>query len=97
VGVVRASLDGDGLLGATAAFHEALHTLGASDKYDAAGHAVAPGGLAEPSLDPPYPQRLAEIMVGEVPLAPGVGRLPVTAAELGVGPVTAAEVGWVGR
>lgn len=94
VAVVRTALDGDGLLAATAVLHEALHCLGATDKYDAAGHAVAPGGLVEPDLQPPYPQRLAEIMVGELPLAPGSGRLPVSAAEIGVGPATAAEVGW---
>ena len=34
-------------------------------------------------------------MVGEVPLGPLFGRLPASAAEVGVGPVTAAEVGWL--
>ena len=95
VGIVRAGLGGDALLGATAVVHEALHTLGATDKYDAAGHAVAPAGLAEPDRSPRYPQRLAELMVGEVPLGPGEGRLPASAVELGVGPVTAAEIGWI--
>jgi hypothetical protein len=96
VGVVRARFDGGGAtLAAAAVFHEAFHCLGASDKYDGQGHAVAPQGLAEPDLAPPYPQRLAELMVGEVALAPGAGRLPNGVAELGVGPVTAAEVGWV--
>jgi hypothetical protein len=95
VGVVDAGLHGWGtLLAATAVFHEVFHCLGASDKYDAAGHAVLPGGLAEPGLEPRFPQRLAELMVGEVPLGPASGRLPTTAAEVGVGPVTAAEVGW---
>jgi hypothetical protein len=74
--------------------HEALHTLGATDKYDAAGHAVDPAGLAEPERQPTYPQRFAELMVGELPLAPGAGRLPSTAEELAVGPATAAEIGW---
>jgi hypothetical protein len=94
VGVVRAGLGGDALLAATAVVHEALHCLGATDKYDEAGHAREPEGLVEPGLTPRHPQRRAELMVGEVPLAPGVGRLPVSAAELGVGPVTAAELGW---
>jgi hypothetical protein len=95
VGVVRARFDErETLLAAGAIFHEAFHCLGATDKYDAAGHAVLPGGLAEPELVPRLPQRLAELMVGEVPLAPGQGRLPTSVAELGVGPVTAAEVGW---
>lgn len=92
--MVRATLRGDGLLAATAAFDEAFHTLGATDKYDEAGHAIAPGGLVEPTLSPPYPQRQAELMVGEVPLGPGRGRLPERPEEIGVGPVTAAEVGW---
>jgi len=56
---------------------------------------VVPGGLAEPDLEPRFPQRLAEIMVGEVPLGPGAGRLPASARELGVGAATAAEIGWL--
>ena len=96
VGIVRASLDWrEPLLAAAAVAHEVLHCLGASDKYDDAGHAIEPAGLADPDLVPPYPQRRAEIMVGEVPLAPGRGRLPESAAEVAVGPVTAAEIGWV--
>jgi hypothetical protein len=96
LGVVRARFDGLGAtLAAAAAFHEVFHCLGASDKYDALGHAVTPAGLVDPGQSPPFPQRLAELMVGEVPLAPGAGRLPVSVAELGVGPVTAAEVGWL--
>jgi hypothetical protein len=96
VGVVRARFDEAGAtLAAAAIFHEAFHCLGASDKYDPLGHAREPAGLAEPDLTPRYPQRLAELMVGEVPLGPGVGRLPASVAELGVGPVTAAEVGWL--
>jgi hypothetical protein len=96
VGVVRARFDGDGAtLAAAAVFHEAFHCLGASDKYDAAGHALLPQGLTEPGLQPAYPQRLAELMVGEVALGPGAGRLPNSVAELGVGPVTAAEIGWL--
>jgi hypothetical protein len=94
VGVVRAGLEGAPLLAATAVAHEVLHALGASDKYDAAGHAIAPAGLVEPDLQPTYPQRFAELMVGEVPLGPGAGRLPAGADELGIGPATASEIGW---
>jgi hypothetical protein len=95
VGLVSATFDAaDAFLPATAVVHEALHCLGATDKYDAAGHAVAPEGLAEPARSPLYPQRFAEIMVGEVPTAAGAGRLPTGPAELAVGPVTAAEIGW---
>jgi hypothetical protein len=94
VGVVRATLDGDALLAATAAVHEALHALGATDKYDAAGHAIAPGGLYEADREPLYPQARAEIMVGELPLEPGRGRLPLSPDEIGIGPETAREIGW---
>lgn len=96
IGIVRARFDEvNALLAASAVFHEAFHCLGASDKYDVGGHAVIPAGLAEPDLDPRFPQRVAELMVGEVPLGPARGRLPASAAEVGVGPVTAAEVGWL--
>jgi hypothetical protein len=95
VGVVRARFDeASPTLAAAAVFHEAFHCLGASDKYDPAGHARVPEGLVDPELRPRYPQRLAELMVGEVPLAPGVGRLPASVAELAIGPATAVEVGW---
>jgi len=97
VGVVRAGLGGGALLAATAVVHEVLHTLGATDKYDGAGHAVAPDGLWDPGRSPPYPQLRAEIMVGEVPLGPGRGRLPESADEVGIGPRTAAEIGWEAR
>jgi hypothetical protein len=95
VGVVRASLDAaDAFLAATAVVHETFHCLGATDKYDAAGHAIPPEGLAEPERTPPYPQRYAELMVGEVPTSPAAGRLPDGPDELAIGPVTAAEIGW---
>ncbi len=95
VGMVRAWADGaDATLALAALGHELLHNLGATDKYDAAGHAVEPEGLAEPELVPRHPQRFAEWMVGEVPLGPGRGRLPASLDELAVGPATAREIGW---
>jgi hypothetical protein len=94
LGVVRVDLDMDMVDAAwTAVLHELLHTVGATDKYDSRGHAL-PEGLAEPELLPTYPQHSAEIMVGEVPLAPGSGRTPKSLAEVRVGPVTASEIGW---
>ncbi len=72
--------------------HELLHLFGATDKYDAQGHAIATG-LVEPALG--LPQRRAEIMVGEIPLGPGRGRVATRLDELGVGPVTAREIGWI--
>jgi hypothetical protein len=95
VAVVHAALARDALLAATAVVHETLHAVGATDKYDPAGHAVAPAGLYQPAREPPYPQARAELMVGELPLAPGRGRLPERAEELGVGPQTAREIGWL--
>jgi hypothetical protein len=96
IGLVRAWADpSDATLALTAAAHELLHCLGASDKYDAAGHALEPEGLADPGLSPRYPQRHAELMVGEVPLAPGQGRLPASLAEIRIGPATAREIGWL--
>jgi hypothetical protein len=77
--------------------HEVLHTLGASDKYDAAGHVVAPGGLAEPDRIPLYPQRFVEVMARGRPLAPGVESLPRSVDELAIGALTAAEIGWSPR
>lgn len=75
--------------------HELLHTLGASDKYDpATGRPRYPEGFAEPGREPRYPQRMAELMGGYVPLGPGERRMPRSLAETVVGPATAAEIGW---
>jgi hypothetical protein len=74
--------------------HELLHTVGASDKYDAGGHSMAPEGLADPDLVPRYPQSHAEWMAGEVALGPGAGRTPLALDEIAVGPTTAREIGW---
>lgn len=76
----------------TAVAHELLHCLGARDAYDAQGHAL-PRGLVEPELG--FPQHFAEVMVGEVPLAPGQGRNPKSLDEVRVGDETAREVGWL--
>ncbi len=77
------------------AAHELLHTLGATDKYDAAGRTQVPDGLAEPDRTPLYPQIRAEVMARNRVLQPGQERPPDTLAELGVGPATAREIGWV--
>jgi hypothetical protein len=94
-GIISTDLDRGMVIAAwTAVVHEALHTVGASDKYDETGHARLPDGFAEPAQVPLYPQRFAEIMVGEIPLAPGRGRLPASFAQLVIGPATAREIGW---
>ena len=76
--------------------HELMHTLGASDKYDAANLPLHPQGFAEPERRPLYPQRAAEIMGGRIPLAPGRARMPNSLGEVLVGGYTAAEINWPG-
>ena len=76
------------------ATHELFHTLGASDKYDAAGRCLVPEGLAEPTLVPLYPQRFAEVMARDRPLSPSEEVVPASLDDLAVGPATAAEIGW---
>src|SRR5262249_14755410 len=75
--------------------HELMHTLGATDKYDATGHTVIPDGLAEPDRSPQFPQDRAEVMARNRVLAPGQEQIPSSLDELGVGPVTAREIGWL--
>jgi len=75
--------------------HELMHTLGATDKYDSAGRTVIPGGLAEPDRSPLHPQPHAEEMARNRVVAPGEERIPVSLDELGVGPATAREIGWI--
>lgn len=70
----------------TAVAHELLHCLGAEDGYDAEGHALPRGVVGD---------GFAEVMVGEVPLGPGQGRVPKSLEEVRIGEVTAREVGWV--
>jgi hypothetical protein len=92
--IVRGSAQGDLSMPLQVIGHELLHTVGATDKYDGGGHALEPEGLADPDAEPRFPQRHAEWMVGEVAVAPGVGRLPSALSEVRVGPLTAREVGW---
>lgn len=75
--------------------HELLHTLGATDKYDlATGLPLFPDGYAEPGLTPRYPQQLAEIMGGVVPLSETKTVMPTSVWQTTVGDKTAAEIGW---
>jgi|SRR5580658_1068841 hypothetical protein len=76
--------------------HELLHTFGATDKYDLnSGLPLYPEGFVEPKLAPRYPQQLAEIMAGQVPLSVTKARLPDSLEDERVGPLTAREIGWV--
>jgi hypothetical protein len=95
VGVAKADIRVDTVdFALFVAAHELLHTLGATDKYDATGRAVFPRGFAEPARAPLFPQPGAEIMARNVPIGPDSERPPDTLDELFVGETTAREIGW---
>lgn len=76
--------------------HEILHTLGATDKYDVKTEQVHfPAGYAEPERLPLYPQKMAEIMGGLIPVTQDKGKMPDGLGFALVGPVTAREIGWL--
>ena len=73
--------------------HEFLHTLGATDKYDpATGVPEFPAGFAEPERSPRFPQRLAEIMGGRIPLADDDAVIPKSLRYVIIGDGTAREI-----
>lgn len=75
--------------------HELLHTFGATDKYDPATNLPRyPDGYAQPELNPRYPQRLAELMAGRVPLSASRVEIPNSLEQTVIGPATAREIGW---
>jgi hypothetical protein len=74
--------------------HELLHTLGASDKYDATGRTRFPEGLPEPDRTPLFPQPGAEVMARNRVISATEERPPASLSELHVGRVTAQEIGW---
>ncbi|MBT8069461.1 MAG: hypothetical protein KJN61_05415 [Gammaproteobacteria bacterium] len=76
--------------------HELLHILGAIDKYDLnTGQPLPPGGLADPSKSPLYPQERAEIMGGRIAVSANRWRHPASLAYCVIGAETAAEIGWI--
>ena len=74
--------------------HELMHTLGASDKYDAGNMPLHPQGFAEPYRQPLYPQTRAELMGGRIPLSAGQASMPRSLGEVAIGIYTAAEINW---
>lgn len=73
--------------------HELLHTLGATDKYNLTTNLpIYPAGYAEPELQPLYPQTLAEVMGGRLPLSQNESRIPVSLDEVIIGLQTAKEI-----
>jgi hypothetical protein len=78
--------------------HELLHTLGASDKYDADTLApLYPIGYAEPDRQPRFPQTLTEIMAGRYAIDDQTSEMPDSLADVRVGAATALEIGWTER
>ncbi|HMV17683.1 MAG TPA: hypothetical protein PLN96_07260 [Zoogloea sp.] len=74
--------------------HELLHTLGAADRYDPVTlHPRWPDGYAEPDRTPRWPQHLAEIMGGRIPVDAGRADIPDGLHEALIGAATAAEIG----
>lgn len=72
--------------------HELLHTLGASDKYDAEGRPVYPQGYADPDLPLLQPRLRAEIMAGRLVNASGRVVMPESLEQCVIGALTAHEI-----
>jgi hypothetical protein len=78
--------------------HELLHTLGATDKYDLrTNQPTQPDGYAEPDRQPLYPQSLAELMGGRIPVSSTQSTTPESLQQVIVGAKTASEIGWSKR
>ena len=75
--------------------HEFLHTVGASDKYNAFGLPIVPDGLGNPSQSPLYPQRKAEIMAGKRAISADYAEMPNSFRYIVIGKKTAYEIGWL--
>ncbi|MBW8369893.1 MAG: hypothetical protein K0M66_02765 [Thiobacillus sp.] len=72
--------------------HELLHTLGATDKYDAEGKPIFPQGYAEPDLPQLIPRQQAEIMAGRLVNAAGRLVMPPSLEQCVIGAMTAHEI-----
>lgn len=72
--------------------HELLHTLGATDKYDAEGRPIYPQGFAEPELPPQMARHEAEIMAGRLVNAAGRLVMPPSLEQCVIGAMTAHEI-----
>jgi hypothetical protein len=75
--------------------HEVLHTVGATDKYDARGQPVFPNGYAEPDKSPLYPQTKAEIMSAHIALSESTSEMAENLTQCVVGQQTAQEINWL--
>lgn len=76
--------------------HELLHTLNATDKYDLNSTLpIYPDGYAEPNKTPLYPQAIAELMGGRVPISESQAEIPKSLLQTKIGAKTAREIGWL--
>ncbi|NNF16020.1 MAG: hypothetical protein HKN70_04690 [Gammaproteobacteria bacterium] len=76
--------------------HEMMHTLGATDKYDAQTTLpLHPHGYAAPAATPLHPQTRAEIMGGRIPLSATEAQIPSSLKYVVVGEATAQEIRWI--
>ncbi|MES2502041.1 MAG: hypothetical protein V4545_05495, partial [Pseudomonadota bacterium] len=76
--------------------HELLHTLSASDKYNLETTLpIFPEGFAEPDKQPLYPQDLAELMGGRIPINESKAEIPKSLSFTTIGNKTALEIGWL--
>ncbi len=75
--------------------HEMLHTLGATDKYDPVTNMpIYPFGYANPYVTHRYPQEMAEIMGGRIPVDSGLAYIPQSLDKVVIGARTALEINW---
>jgi len=72
--------------------HELLHTLGATDKYDAEGKPVYPQGYADSGSPQSMPRHEAEIMAGRYLAANGQVVMPPSLERCVIGAQTAHEI-----
>jgi hypothetical protein len=93
IGVVHAFADpGQARQNHVVIAHELLHTLGATDKYDAEGKPTYPQGYAEPELPQRMPRRQAEIMAGRLVNSAGNLVMPPGLEQCVIGALTAHEI-----
>lgn len=75
--------------------HELLHTVGASDKYDAqTNQPLYPTGYGDPDQQPLFPQRHAEVMAGRIATGETTFSEAHRFKEVVIGAATAHEIKW---
>lgn len=75
--------------------HELLHAFGATDKYNLeTGQPIYPVGYVNPDQQPRYPQKMAELMAGVIPISSQSSNMPLSLEQTLIGSLTAQEIGW---